>query len=621
MAPIYFGEYITSTSLLAAHSSINVLSLIFPGDEAVFSLASFFNLVKREWNDPVSSLHLPDKDFSFPQIARAVVAWAALQGVTQEWQEKKWFKHLREIRVNENNQVKPVMKRRNSRVRVTSDVIFPGNTGQIIAADIGEAPPPPSSATGRVHTTAPARQISARERLNDDELKASLRRLSKLVLVGYGGASLLFFGISPTPQRSESFSPSTGPRADEEANLATAVNASEAEATGRSPQQDIPPTPVDTSYSWWNILIGKHDHQIFEHFANDHSPRSARTGLQEHLRSTATIGIEHQMPRFWVLTDHARGQIVLVIRGTMSLNEIAADLTCDREIFHTASSRTFEDPTPPGRFKFPSENTHSRTAPEADQRAYFVHSGILRMAQSMGEVGNPVHLAVHEALYTNPNYDLVLCGHSLGAGVATMLGLMWADPDSCLTVAASGLPINRRVFVYCFAPPCIVDSDLSRDASKLVVSFVYSHDVVSRLSLGSVRDLKNAASWLCDAEEANQGEGHSCLSDRAKAWKAGDGGPEDPAWFISMRKTLEANMHNADLYPAGRVLWAMRNNDLHETHRSPPDPQSTGSAEGTKLRLFEVLDVDKIFSQVLFAKDMLSSHMPHTYDRVLHDLL
>lgn len=76
MAPIYFGEYITSTSLLAAHSSINVLSLIFPGDEAVFSLASFFNLVKREWNDPVSSLHLPDKDFSFPQIARAVVAWA-----------------------------------------------------------------------------------------------------------------------------------------------------------------------------------------------------------------------------------------------------------------------------------------------------------------------------------------------------------------------------------------------------------------------------------------------------------------------------------------------------------------------------------------------------------------
>lgn len=64
-------------------------------------------------------------------------------------------------------------------------------------------------------------------------------------------------------------------------------------------------------------------------------------------------------------------------------------------------------------------------------------------------------------------------------------------------------------------------------------------------------------------------------------------------------------MHNADLYPAGRVLWAMRNNDLHETHRSPPDPQSTGSAEGTKLRLFEVLDVDKIFSQVLFAKDML----------------
>lgn len=35
------------------------------------------------------------------------------------------------------------------------------------------------------------------------------------------------------------------------------------------------------------------------------------------------------MPRFWVLTDHVRKEVVLVIRGTMSLNELAVDLTCD----------------------------------------------------------------------------------------------------------------------------------------------------------------------------------------------------------------------------------------------------------------------------------------------------
>ena len=49
--------------------------------------------------------------------------------------------------------------------------------------------------------------------------------------------------------------------------------------------------------------------------------------------------------------------------------------------------------------------------------------------------------------------DLVLCGHSLGAGVAALLGMMWADPETCLTVPSSGLPVGRQVQVYCFAPP------------------------------------------------------------------------------------------------------------------------------------------------------------------------
>ena len=82
--------------------------------------------------------------------------------------------------------------------------------------------------------------------------------------------------------------------------------------------------------------------------------------------------------------------------------------------------------------------------------------------------------------------------------------------------------MGRRVYVYCFAPPyvrcrlakcndsfnpfrCITDTSLSKLANRLVVSFVYSHDVVTRLSLGSVRDLRNAAMWLCEAEATNNG--------------------------------------------------------------------------------------------------------------------
>ncbi len=46
-------------------------------------------------------------------------------------------------------------------------------------------------------------------------------------------------------------------------------------------------------------------------------------------------------------------------------------------------------------------------------------------------------------------------------------------------------------------------------------------------------------------------------------------------------------MHMADLYPAGRVFWGVRNGDLSPKHRLD------GVAEG-KVRLFEVHDVEKM---------------------------
>lgn len=85
-------------------------------------------------------------------------------------------------------------------------------------------------------------------------------------------------------------------------------------------------------------------------------------------------------------------------------------------------------------------------------------------------------------------------------------------------------------FLSCRA---LTDAALSKLADRLIVSFVYSHDVVSRLSLGSVRDLKNAALWLCEAESQQDGEGWAAVTTRAKQWKAGAGSQEDPHW-VSM---------------------------------------------------------------------------------------
>ena len=77
-----------------------------------------------------------------------------------------------------------------------------------------------------------------------------------------------------------------------------------------------------------------------------------------------------------------------------------------------------------------------------DTSPYQVHGGMLRLARAMGSKGKPVHEAVSVALSRNPGYgashtqlrralfvedehtELVLCGHSLGAGVASLLALV-----------------------------------------------------------------------------------------------------------------------------------------------------------------------------------------------------
>ncbi|KAF5372043.1 hypothetical protein D9615_008070 [Tricholomella constricta] len=633
LAPIFLSEYVTSTSLIAAHSSINVLSVIFPGSsDASFSIASFINLVRREWSADDNG---PENYYGITQIARAIVGWVALQGVTQEWQEKIWFKHLKEIPVNEATEnTRSTLSRKSSRVRVISDVILPGNTGQLIAASIGEAHSRSESTystRSSMFSISPFMSSRPRSatltmeppRLSRAELKTTLRRLSKIVLAGYGGASLLFFGVSPGSARGPRRLSTAAEMASEEAQLAHAIDASEAEARGECDGSDREST---LEYSWWDVLLGKHDQEIFERAAGlGTRGQKAQEELTAKMTATAVIGSEHMMPRFWVLTDHGRGQVVLVLRGTMSLNEIAADLTCDAEEFEPATTTLSEEEQHflPGQYVFPSmsqlpprSSASSTTSPR-----YHVHSGMLRMARAMGDIGKPVQLAVQEALHNNPDYDLVMCGHSLGAGVAAILGLKWADPKTCLTVHSSGLPAGRRVFVYCFAPPALTDAALSKLADRLIVSFVYSHDVVSRLSLGSVRDLKNAATWLCEAENKHAGEGWAAVTSRAEKWKAGAGSPDDPHWFIAVRKTLEANMHMSNMFPPGQVLWAMRDSDLHPSHRSYLEPSNNSRIGADKLRLFEVLDVEQVFSQIVFAKDMLKAHMPHQYDKVLHDLL
>src|SRR6266851_3423156 len=150
--------------------------------------------------------------------------------------------------------------------------------------------------------------------------------------------------------------------------------------------------------------------------------------------------------------------------------------------------------------------------------------------------------------------------------------------------ALRNFPTRRLRFI----PRAAYDPRLCELSKDLITSFVYSHDLVSRLSLGALRDMSRAAVWLCKAEAEGRPEGYTGITRRALRHKMGFGSRDDPIWvrvlldaasfcprnislgvqFLSIRKTLEANMPLHNLYPPGRVLWAVRDSDV--SYAAPP---------------------------------------------------
>lgn len=160
---------------------------------------------------------------------------------------------------------------------------------------------------------------------------------------------------------------------------------------------------------------------------------------------------------------------------------------------------------------------------EPDAR-YYVHKGMYQSAMNLTSRHSAVHQGLVKALTLNPGYGLVVCGHSLGGGVAAAFAIISSTPSSTfnegngasakpvacgtttpfVTSLSSGLPPGRPIHAYAYGPPALASPDLARYAEGLITSVVLDKDVVPCLSLGVLRDLKNIALTL--HEEDNVAE-------------------------------------------------------------------------------------------------------------------
>ncbi|KAF9425515.1 hypothetical protein BGZ76_003203 [Entomortierella beljakovae] len=222
----------------------------------------------------------------------------------------------------------------------------------------------------------------------------------------------------------------------------------------------------------------------------------------------------------YINLDHGAQCVVLTCRGTLGLSDVLTDLCAH-----------YEDLIMP---------TIGPDGVRGERRAdpkYQVHAGMHASAQLLSKEVSTVFKTIRKALEDYPDYGVVLCGHSLGGGVAAVLALLWSmrseefeayleqEDDSSdeedelptkktapkrtkqriiypeittpfVTSPASGLPAGRPIHCYAFGPPCVMSLPLSRHCQGLVTTIVHQYDIVPTLSLGLLRDFKNVATTL-----------------------------------------------------------------------------------------------------------------------------
>uniref|UniRef100_A0A8B9DSP2 Diacylglycerol lipase-beta n=1 Tax=Anser cygnoides TaxID=8845 RepID=A0A8B9DSP2_ANSCY len=149
---------------------------------------------------------------------------------------------------------------------------------------------------------------------------------------------------------------------------------------------------------------------------------------------------------FFVALDHKKEAIVVAVRGTLSFEDILTDLSADCE------DLTLEDVL---------ENGFGITQAANYIYQKLINDGILNQAFTIA-----------------PEYKLVIVGHSLGGGTASILAIMLRNSFPTLKC-------------YAFSPPGGLLSKTLADYTKhFIVSVILGKDLVARLSMPNMEDLK-----------------------------------------------------------------------------------------------------------------------------------
>ena len=333
----------------------------------------------------------------------------------------------------------------------------------------------------------------------------------------------------------------------------------------------------------------------------------------------------------FICVDHKAKAVVLTCRGTLGLDDVVTDLTCE-----------YGDM-------------------EVRGRKYRVHKGMLNSALLLLKTRRAkVLMTIRDALRRHEGYGLVLCGHSLGGGVAAILSILLSTPTSRGGFVTSNtifqdvhLPEGRPIHCYAYGSPACVCSKLRIETRGLITSVVYGRDIVPSLSFGMIRDFHSVALAFKEDRHGIRHEIYTTVlgnltrratsfgstdaaaggvarptapsepdedrdAEGARAWASGDVMFEDrdDDYLYSILKTLRAGMDSEKLVPPGEV-YVLETQTVFQQDRNG----GVDIKPATRVITRVVKDVEKRFGEIGFGRGMFSDHSPANYEGALELLL